>query len=162
MQADMERIGQEANAELMTAMLDICRSKTLAKAHSSEQLSQTEKTQFYNCINKFFEAPNHIMSAMNQMQGQQMWAQPDTQLFSWGRLSHASSPTRYLIRINYFLNWSEGNLFDQTLALLLGTFLRPLFLSNSPWSRLFLCLKLYAKKRQGERGYIQSHTHSWI
>jgi hypothetical protein len=71
MNGDMERIGQEANAEMMTAMLDICRSKTLQKSHAAEQLTAGEKTQFYNCIYKFFEAPNHIMSAMQNMQQQQ-------------------------------------------------------------------------------------------
>ena len=57
----------EGNAEMVSNMMRVCREKTLKKSHSSDQLSETEKTQFNNCIMKFFEAPNHIMSAMTQM-----------------------------------------------------------------------------------------------
>ena len=57
----------EGNAEMVSNMMRVCREKTLKKSHNSDQLSDTEKTQFNNCIMKFFEAPNHIMSAMQQM-----------------------------------------------------------------------------------------------
>lgn len=32
----MERVAMEGNAEMISNMLDICRTKTLRKAHSSE------------------------------------------------------------------------------------------------------------------------------
>jgi hypothetical protein len=71
MDRDMERIAMEGNAEMLSGMLNLCREKTLKKAHSTGDLSADEKKQFYNCIVKFFETPNHIMSALNSMQGQQ-------------------------------------------------------------------------------------------
>jgi len=70
----MERIAMEGNAEMLSGMLNLCREKTLKKSHASGDLSADEKKQFYNCIVKFFETPNHIMSALNSMQGQQLWA----------------------------------------------------------------------------------------
>jgi len=65
----MDRLAAEGNAEMLSAMLTVCRSKTLSKNHSSDQLSAAEKTQFQNCVLKYFEAPNHVMSALsaNQM-----------------------------------------------------------------------------------------------
>ena len=68
---EFQRIQMEGNAEMVSNMMRVCREKTLKKSHSSEQLSDAEKTQFNNCIMKFFEAPNHIMSAMQGM-GNQM------------------------------------------------------------------------------------------
>jgi len=62
----MERVAQEGNAEMLSSMLNVCRDKTLKKAHSSAELSAAERTQFTNCIMKFFETPNHVMSALNQ------------------------------------------------------------------------------------------------
>ena len=67
---EFQRIQMEGNAEMVSNMMRVCREKTLKKAHSSETLSDAEKTQFNNCIMKFFEAPNHIMSAMQGMGGQ--------------------------------------------------------------------------------------------
>ena len=64
---ELQRISMEGNAEMVSNMMRVCRDKTLKKNHSSDQLSDAEKTQFNNCIMKFFEAPNHIMSAMTQM-----------------------------------------------------------------------------------------------
>ena len=64
---ELQRISMEGNAEMVSNMMRVCREKTLKKSHNSDQLSETEKTQFNNCIMKFFEAPNHIMSAMQQM-----------------------------------------------------------------------------------------------
>ena len=61
---ELQRISMEGNAEMVSNMMRVCREKTLKKNHSSDQLTETEKTQFNNCIMKFFEAPNHIMSAM--------------------------------------------------------------------------------------------------
>jgi hypothetical protein len=69
MDRDMERIAQESNAYMLEGMLALCRDKTLKKAHSSTDLSGDEKKQFYNCVSKFFETPNHIMTAMQSMQG---------------------------------------------------------------------------------------------
>lgn len=70
MNSDMERVAMEGNAEMLSAMLGMCREKTLKKAHTSDSLSADEKKQFYNCVVKFFETPNHIMSAMSSMQQQ--------------------------------------------------------------------------------------------
>jgi hypothetical protein len=65
----MDRSAAEANINLMSRMMSMCREKTLKKNHSSDQLSADEKKQFQNCIMKFFETPNHVMSALNNMQG---------------------------------------------------------------------------------------------
>ena len=65
---DQERIAMEANAELMHMMMTTCRDRTIEKSHTSNTLSSTEATHFKNCLLKFFETPNHIMSAMQQMQ----------------------------------------------------------------------------------------------
>lgn len=61
---EFQRIQMEGNADMVSNMMRVCREKTLKKSHSSDQLTDGEKTQFNNCIMKFFEAPNHIMSAM--------------------------------------------------------------------------------------------------
>ena len=61
---EFQRIQMEGNADMVSNMMRVCREKTLKKSHSSDQLSDAEKTQFNNCIMKFFEAPNHVMSAM--------------------------------------------------------------------------------------------------
>ena len=66
---EMQRISMEGNAEMISNMMRVCRDKTLKKSHTTEGLSDTEKTQFNNCVMKFFEAPNHIMSAMTQAGG---------------------------------------------------------------------------------------------
>ena len=66
----MDRIAMEGNAEMLSSMLQLCREKTLKKSHSSDALSADEKKQFYNCVVKFFEAPNHIMSALSSMNNQ--------------------------------------------------------------------------------------------
>ena len=62
-----DRIAMEGNAELVHTMMTVCRERTLKKSHTSAELSATEKTEFQNCILKYFEAPNHIMSAMQTM-----------------------------------------------------------------------------------------------
>ena len=76
----MERAAAEANIALMSKMLSICREKTLKKNHSSDQLSADEKKQFQNCVLKFFETPNHVMSALNSLGGPQ-WK--SSELFLW-------------------------------------------------------------------------------
>lgn len=65
----MERAAAEANIALMSKMMSICREKTLKKTHTTDNLSADEKKQFQNCILKFFETPNHVMSALNSMGG---------------------------------------------------------------------------------------------
>jgi hypothetical protein len=68
----MERIAMEAQVQMNTQMMQVCKEKTLTKKHTSDQLSAAEKTAFQNCVMKYFEAPNHIMSSVNQsMQGGQ-------------------------------------------------------------------------------------------
>jgi hypothetical protein len=54
---------------MTTMMVQTCKEKTLSHKHTSDQLSESEKTQFANCIQKYFEAPNHIMGAINQQMG---------------------------------------------------------------------------------------------
>jgi len=66
---DQERIAMEGNAELVHTMMTVCRERTLKKTHTGGDLSATEKTEFQNCILKYFETPNHIMSAMQSMAG---------------------------------------------------------------------------------------------
>lgn len=61
---DEQRLAMEANAELMHTMMTVCREQTLKKTHNSAEISSTEKSEFQNCLLKFFETPNHIMSAM--------------------------------------------------------------------------------------------------
>lgn len=63
----MDRAAAEANIALMSGMLKICRQKTLKTQHTSDQLSAEEKRQFQNCVLKFFETPNHVMSAINSL-----------------------------------------------------------------------------------------------
>lgn len=70
MDRDMERLAMEGNAEMLATMMSICREKTLKKSHTSDQLSADEKKQFGNCIMKFFESPNHILSSINAMGNQ--------------------------------------------------------------------------------------------
>jgi|TARA_B110001450_G_scaffold240948_1_gene250055 hypothetical protein len=65
----MERIALEAQINMTTQMTAICREKTLKPNHNSEQLSDAERTAFSNCIQKYFETPNHIMSSVNQQMG---------------------------------------------------------------------------------------------
>ena len=59
-----DRIAMEANAELMNTMMTVCREQTLKKTHTSPDISDAEKKAFQNCLLKFFETPNHIMSAL--------------------------------------------------------------------------------------------------
>ena len=61
----------EGNAELVQTMMSVCRERTLKKTHTSGELSANEKKEFQNCILKYFETPNHIMSAMQSMGGMQ-------------------------------------------------------------------------------------------
>lgn len=61
---DEQRLAMEANAELMHTMMTVCREQTLKKTHSSNEIADSEKQAFQNCLLKFFETPNHIMSAM--------------------------------------------------------------------------------------------------
>ena len=65
---DQERMAMEANAEMMHMMMTVCRDRTIKKVHNSNELAPQEKTEFQNCLLKFFETPNHIMSAMQSMQ----------------------------------------------------------------------------------------------
>lgn len=64
---DQERIAMEGNAELVHTMMSVCRERTLKRSHTSGELSKTEQQEFQNCILKYFETPNHIMSAMQSM-----------------------------------------------------------------------------------------------
>ena len=66
MDREMERIAMESNTEMISSMLSICRDMTISKSHTSNALSAKERTQFTNCLLKFFESPNHVMTAMAQ------------------------------------------------------------------------------------------------
>lgn len=61
----MERIAMEAQVTMTTQMVQVCKEKTMNKKHNTDQLSEGEKSAFSNCIMKYFEAPNHIMSVVN-------------------------------------------------------------------------------------------------
>lgn len=61
---NQERAAAEANIAMMTKMLSVCREKTISKKHNSDALSSSEKRDFQNCILKFFETPNHVMTAL--------------------------------------------------------------------------------------------------
>ena len=67
----MDRAAAEAKIALMSNMLSICREITIKKQHNSDQLSNDEKKAFQNCVLKFFETPNHVMSALSSMAGPQ-------------------------------------------------------------------------------------------
>ena len=67
----MDRAGYEANIAWMSKMLSTCRDKTLKKTHNSDKLSEDEKKQFQNCVLKFVETPNHVLSAINSLAGPQ-------------------------------------------------------------------------------------------
>ena len=54
----------ESQVALTASMVQICREKTFSKKHTSESLSDTEKTQFSNCLMKFFETPNLKMGGI--------------------------------------------------------------------------------------------------
>ena len=59
----MERIMMEAQSEMISGVMHVCRDKTLNKSHNAASLTQTEQTQFTNCVLKFMESPNIIMSS---------------------------------------------------------------------------------------------------
>ena len=57
---------------MTTQMVQVCKEKTMKKSHNSPDLTEAEKIGFQNCVQKYFETPNHIMSSVNQsMQGGQ-------------------------------------------------------------------------------------------
>jgi len=64
----MNRNELEAQMQMTTKMVEVCREKTLGKNHSSTQLTAAEQEQFKNCVIKFFQAPQYIVSTVeNQM-----------------------------------------------------------------------------------------------
>jgi len=66
----MEKVAMEAQVVMTTQMVQVCKEKTLKRTHNSDQLTDAEKTAFQNCVMKYFETPNHIMSTVQgQMQG---------------------------------------------------------------------------------------------
>ena len=56
----------EAQVNMTTQLVQVCKERTLNKRHSTEQLSDAEKIAFQNCVRKYFETPNHVMSSVNQ------------------------------------------------------------------------------------------------
>ena len=46
MDREMQRVEMEAQAEMITGMLQICREKTLKKNHSGDDMSADERRQF--------------------------------------------------------------------------------------------------------------------
>ena len=46
----MERIALEAQIQMTTQMTALCRERTLKANHTTEQLSEAERTAFANCI----------------------------------------------------------------------------------------------------------------
>ena len=69
----MERIMMEAQSEMISGVMHVCRDKTLNKAHNAASLSQTEQTQFTNCVLKFMESPNIIMSSAQSFNPNNFW-----------------------------------------------------------------------------------------
>lgn len=65
----MERVALEAQVQMTTSMVQMCKNKTLGTKHTSDQLSEAERAGFTNCITKYFEAPNHIMGSINANMG---------------------------------------------------------------------------------------------
>jgi hypothetical protein len=63
----MERIMMEAQSEMISGVMSVCRDKTLNHAHSQNALSASEQQQFQNCVLKFMESPQVIMSAVQTM-----------------------------------------------------------------------------------------------
>jgi len=63
MDPGMERIMMEAQSELIASVMTTCRTKCI-RGHSTNTLSQGEQTQFGNCVMKFMESPQIIMSAV--------------------------------------------------------------------------------------------------
>ena len=59
----------EAQVAMTTQMVQVCKEKTMSSKHSGDQLSDAERTQFQNCITKYFETPNYIMNSVNQQMG---------------------------------------------------------------------------------------------
>ena len=95
-QAEMERIAMESNEMMLSGMLQVCREKTMRKSHSSDQLGADEKKQFYNCVIKFFETPNIVLSQMQQM-GPQMW-------FTW--TSSLNEQAKYIMMTIFIVHSS--------------------------------------------------------
>jgi hypothetical protein len=63
MDQGMERIMMEAQSELIAGVMTTCRAKTI-RGHQSAQLSGEEQQAFSNCVMKFMESPQIIMSAV--------------------------------------------------------------------------------------------------
>ena len=57
----MERMAMEANMNMLTQMLSVCKEKTMKRSHTAKQLSEAEKQAFANCLSKFSECPNVVM-----------------------------------------------------------------------------------------------------
>ena len=64
----MDQAAVQANIALVQAMTKICGEKTMQRKHKSNSLSSTETTEFKNCVLKFMEAPQTIMTAFQQIQ----------------------------------------------------------------------------------------------
>ena len=61
-----QRLAVEQQADMMTAILQVCRDRTIKKTHTQDDLSAQEKKDFQNCLLKFFETPNHVASVMQR------------------------------------------------------------------------------------------------
>ena len=59
-----QRIAMEAQIAMISMMSATCKEKTLNHDHNSDSLSAAETTAYKNCITKYFEAPNHVMKAV--------------------------------------------------------------------------------------------------
>lgn len=65
-------MAMEANMNMLTQMLSVCKEKTMKRSHTGKTLSDAEKQAFSNCLSKFSECPNVVMmemQAMGQAQG---------------------------------------------------------------------------------------------
>ena len=64
----MDQQAVQANIALVTAMTKICGEKVLSNKHTSNTLSSTETSSYKNCVMKFMEAPQQVMTAFQNIQ----------------------------------------------------------------------------------------------
>lgn len=64
----MDQQAVQANMALVSAMTKLCTQKTLATKHKSADLSASETSDYKNCVLKFMETPQVVMTAFQGIQ----------------------------------------------------------------------------------------------
>ena len=64
----MDQQAVQANMALVSAMTKLCSEKTIAHKHKSADLSSTESAEYKNCVLKFMETPQVVMTAFQGIQ----------------------------------------------------------------------------------------------